>query len=128
MAGEYELNPELADMTANGNAGGRESETVGKCPKCGKGVAVGKYGAYCTGRCGMVLDRALGKWLSVGQTKTLLDGGKVFLEGLGGKSGKSYSASVKLAGIRPCQYEKDGKAHSGFQFCFDFEFPMQWKG
>ena len=39
--------------------GKRTQEALGKCPKCGADVVKGKFGAYCTGKCGMNVGKAL---------------------------------------------------------------------
>ena len=42
-------------------AGRGGQEVLGKCPKCGADVVKGKFGAYCTGKCGMNVGKALGQ-------------------------------------------------------------------
>ena len=68
-----------------------EQEVLGKCPKCGADVVKGKFGAYCTGKCGMNVGKALGVTLSDTQVKSLLQGKKILVKGLKGKKG-SYDA------------------------------------
>ena len=41
-----------------------EQEVLGQCPKCGADVVKGKFGAYCTGKCGMNVGKAFGVTLS----------------------------------------------------------------
>ena len=60
-------------------------------PKCGADVVKGKFGAYCTGKCGMNVGKALGVTLSDTQVKSLLQGKKILVKGLKGKKG-SYDA------------------------------------
>ena len=38
-----------------------EQEVLGKCPKCGADVVKGKFGAYCTGKCGMNVGKAFAR-------------------------------------------------------------------
>ena len=52
--------------------GGRES--IGNCPKCGKAVVNGKFGYYCSGKCGMNVAKVYGKVLSDTQISGLLNG------------------------------------------------------
>lgn len=52
----------------------KKSEIIGICPKCGKDVSKGKYGFYCTGKCGMNVSKVYGVNLSETQIKNLLDG------------------------------------------------------
>ena len=53
---------------------GENQPNIGNCPKCGKPVIKGKYGWYCSARCGMNLTKVYGVELSEGQLKSLLSG------------------------------------------------------
>lgn len=53
---------------------GKKSEIIGRCPRCGKDISKGKYGFYCTGKCGMNISKVYGVNLSETQIKNLLDG------------------------------------------------------
>lgn len=53
---------------------GENQESIGNCLKCGKAVIKGKYGWYCSARCGMNLTKVFGVELSEGQVKSLLSG------------------------------------------------------
>lgn len=53
---------------------GENQPSIGNCPKCGKAVIKGKYGWYCSARCGMNLTKVYGVELSEGQVKSLLSG------------------------------------------------------
>ena len=53
---------------------GEKQPSIGNCPKCGKPVIKGKYGWYCSARCGMNLTKVYGVELSEGQLKSLLSG------------------------------------------------------
>ena len=48
--------------------------SIGNCPKCAKPIVKGKYGWYCSARCGMNLTKVFGVELSDGQIKSLLSG------------------------------------------------------
>ena len=103
-------------------------EAIGKCPKCGGDVVVGKYGAYCTEKCGMSIGYAMGRKLDEEQIKKLLNGEKIFMKGLKSKKGKSYDAFLKSEGVEAYDYtNKDGEERSGFQFKFAFDFPERKK-
>ena len=52
----------------------REVTPIGKCPHCGGDVLNGKYGFYCTKKCGMYLGKVFGNALTEVQLKTLLSG------------------------------------------------------
>ena len=103
------------------------AEVLGMCPKCGKEVVSGKFGAYCMGKCGMSLSRAMGEKLNDAQVKNLLDGKKILMKGLKGKSGKTYDAYLIPDNIEDYSYTKDGKTVSGSQFKFKMEFPNNGK-
>ena len=97
-------------------------EVLGKCPKCGADVVKGKFGAYCTGKCGMNVGKALGVTLSDTQVKSLLQGKKILVKGLKGKKG-SYDAYLMPESVQEFSYTKDGKEIKGFQYKFKMEFP-----
>ena len=89
-------------------AGKSRQEVLGKCPKCGADVVKGKFGAYCTGKCGMNVGKALGVTLSDSQVKSLLQGKKILVKGLKGKKG-SYDAYLIPESVEEFSYTKDGK-------------------
>ena len=101
-----------------------EQEVLGKCPKCGADVVRGKFGAYCTGKCGMNVGKALGVTLSDTQVKSLLQGKKILVKGLKGKKG-SYDAYLIPESIEEFSYTKDGKEIKGFQYKFKMEFSQK---
>lgn len=51
---------ESSEQKAMFGTGKSRQEVLGKCPKCGADVVKGKFGAYCTGKCGMNVGKALG--------------------------------------------------------------------
>ena len=105
-------------------AGRGGQEVLGKCPKCGADVVKGKFGAYCTGKCGMNVGKALGVTLSDAQVKSLLQGKKILVKGLKGKKG-SYDAYLIPESIEEFSYTKDGKEIKGFQYKFKMEFSQK---
>lgn len=104
--------------------GKRTQEALDKCPKCGADVVKGKFGAYCTGKCGMNVGKALGVTLSDAQVKSLLQGKKMLVKGLKGKKG-SYDAYLIPQSIEEFSYMKDGRKIKGFQYKFKIEFPQR---
>ena len=103
-------------------------KAIGKCPKCGGDVLTGKFGAYCTEKCGMSLGYAMGRQLDEEQVKKLLAGEKIFMKGLKSKKGGTYDAYLKPDGVEPYSYtNKDGEEKSGYQYKFSFEFPERKK-
>ena len=119
----HSVSDEHKAMFGTGKGG---QEALGKCPKCGADVVKGKFGAYCTGKCGMNVGRALGVTLSDSQVKSLLQGKKILVKGLKGKKG-SYDAYLIPESVEEFSYTKDGKEIKGFQYKFKMEFP-QTKG
>ena len=104
-------------------AGRGGQEVLGKCPKCGTDVVKGKFGAYCIGKCGMNVGKALGVTLSDTQVKSLLQGKKILVKGLKGKKG-IYDAYLIPQNIEEFSYSKDGREIKGFQYKFNMEFPQ----
>ena len=70
------------------------SDALGKCPKCGGDVLKGKFGPYCSEKCGMTFGRAYGKELTEEQVKDLLEGKKIYVEGLKSKKGGTYKEAA----------------------------------
>ena len=102
------------------------NEALGKCPKCGGDVLKGKYGPYCSEKCGMTLGRAYGKELTEEQVEDLLEGKKIFVEGLKSKKGGTYNAYLIPDGVQEYSYtKKDGSEFNGFQYKFNMEFPKK---
>ena len=115
----HSVSDEYKAMFGTGKGG---QEVLGKCPKCGADVVRGKFGAYCTGKCGMNVGKALGVTLSDTQVKSLLQGKKILVKGLKGKKG-SYDAYLIPESVEEFSYTKDGKEIKGFQYKFKMEFP-----
>ena len=82
----------------------------GKCPNCGAEVKKGKFGAYCTAKCGMNVGFVFSKELTDKQIIDLLSGKAVKY------TYKGYTKTV-YSQIEPFSYQtKDGKTVSGFQW------------
>ena len=89
---------------------------LGKCPRCGCDVIKGKYGAYCTKKCGMRFGKAMGKELSEEQIKKVLKGERILVKDIKSKKGKTFDAYLTPKGISNFSYtDKDGQEISGFQ-------------
>ena len=118
----HAVNDEQKNMFAPG-----ESEALGKCPKCGADVVKGKFGPYCKEKCGMNVGRAMGVALTDAQVKSLLEGKKILMKGLKGKTEKTYDAYLIPEGLEDFAYTKDGKEIKGTQYRFKMEFPQSKK-
>ena len=102
-----------------------ETKVLGKCPHCGADVVDGKYGPYCTGRCGMSLSRYMGKNLNANEVKKLLEGGEVLVKGIvSRRTGKEYDVFISPKEVVPYSYtKKDGTTANGYQWDFERRFP-----
>lgn len=123
---------EMVDTYENAAAGNSmenpfegNSKSLGKCPKCGADVVSGKFGAYCSDKCGMSLSKAMGATLSDDEVRALLEGKKILVKGLKGRSGKIYDAYLQPKGVGEYSYtDKNGNERSGYQFQFDMTFQI----
>ena len=61
-------------------------DSIGNCPKCGQPVVKGKFGYYCSAKCGMNVARVYGKSLSDSQISALLGGKSVTVTANGKKT------------------------------------------
>ncbi len=79
-----------------------ERTAIGTCPKCGKEIKKGKFGYYCTGKCGMNLAKVYGRELTETQLKKLLEGKEI-----------SYTANGKKTIVLPevTKNEYQGKTY-----------------
>ena len=98
-------------------------KSYGKCPKCGKPVYKGKFGFYCSGKCGMSLGRAMGATLTDQEVKDLLENKKIFVKGLKNKAGKVYNAYLTPKGIEQYGFrDKEGNDRIGWQYKYKISF------
>ena len=112
-------------VMAYSKAGEEKKMTVlGKCTKCGGDVVTGKFGPYCKNKCGMFYGKAFGKALTDEQVKDLLEGRKIFVEGLTSKNGSTYDAYLTPKGTKDFNYrKKDGTEGSGTDYDYLMEYP-----
>ena len=103
------------------------AQAIAKCPKCGGNVLDGKFGPYCVSKCGMALGRARGQKLKPDQVAKLCEGKKVLMKGLTSKNGNKYDCYFVPNGIKPYEYEKDGKKYSGYEFNIELDWPEKKK-
>lgn len=82
-----------------------KSEVLGKCPKCGKEIKKGKFGFYCTGKCGMNIAKVYGKELTEAQLSKLLDGKEI-----------SYTSNGKKTIVVPEVIRNDYNGKTYFQW------------
>ena len=78
------------------------AESIGNCPKCGHPVINGKYGFYCSGKCGMTVAKLYGISLTENQIIGLLNGKQT-----------SYTARGKKYAVLPefVSNEYNGKTY-----------------
>jgi len=89
---------EITSCIEAGVVEGKTKNVIGKCPKCGGDIINGKFGPFCTQKCGLYIGKIRGKTLTETQLKNLFAGKKVLLKGLTSKKGTSYEAYVTLSG------------------------------
>ncbi|MBE6873205.1 MAG: DNA topoisomerase III [Ruminococcus albus] len=77
-----------------------DNPPIGKCPKCGNDITLGKFGFYCKGKCGFFPGKVFGKALTEDQLKTLLSGKQI-----------SFASKGKRTVVLPQieQHEYEGK-------------------
>jgi len=85
--------------------GNGHSEALGKCPKCGKEIKKGKYGFYCTGKCGMNVTKVYGKELTENQLVKLLEGKEI-----------SYTSNGRKTIVVPEVVQNDYNGKTYFQW------------
>lgn len=103
-----------------------EQDTIGTCPRCGKPIYYGKYGAYCSGKCGLRLSNAFGKRLTKDEVMGILRKERTLVRNLvSSKSGKEYAAYLTYQGIEEFSYtsKNDGSVLRGYQIKYGMEFP-----
>lgn len=82
-----------------------KSDPIGNCPKCGNPVKKGKYGYYCTGKCGMNLAKVYSKVLTESQLKKLLEGKEI-----------SFTANEKKTVVLPEVVQNNYNGKTYFQW------------
>lgn len=105
------------------------NKVIGDCPNCGADMLLGKYGAYCSKKCGMKIGRIMNKDLTEAQYKSLLQGKRILVKGIESKkSGKPYDAYFTPEQVVDNTYkDKDGNEVYGKQFKYKMEFPQKAK-
>lgn len=104
----------------------KKQTVLGKCPKCKSEVKIGKYGPYCSGKCGMHFGKIMGHALTEKELVTLLEGKNIFVKGLKGNSGKAFDATLTPTGTEEYRFQdEEGKAHEGSRFTFALSFPKK---
>lgn len=102
-----------------------ECNVLGNCPHCEADVLNGRYGAYCSNRCGMNLKWIMGASLTLSQVKKLLRKEKILLKGMKGKNGKLYDAYIMPIGVESYETLTDGKSRTGYRYMIQMEYPKK---
>lgn len=97
----------------------REAEVLGKCPNCQAEVRVGKYGIYCTGKCGMNVSRYYSTPFTEEQVEKLLLGEQILLNDIPDKNGELQDIYLKPIGIEEYHYRKGKESKGGYQFKYE---------
>ncbi|MCD7742346.1 MAG: AAA domain-containing protein [Ruminococcus sp.] len=82
----------------------KSSEALGKCPRCGADVKKGRYGFFCTGKCGMKIGKVYGEELTETEVKKLLDGKEILF---------TLKEKKKVIKVKPeaTEHEYNGKTY-----------------
>ena len=102
-----------------------KGKILGICPNCKAEILKGKYGAYCSKKCGMQVSGYFGNAFTDEQVQNLLQGKKILLKGLTAKSGKTYDMYLEPNGIEEYVYEKDRQTIHGYQFVYKKSYPKK---
>ena len=102
-----------------------KGKILGICPNCKAEILKGKYGAYCSKKCGMQVSGYFGNPFTDDQIKSVLQGKKILLKGLTGKNGKTYDMYLDPNGIEEYAYEKNGQTIHGYQFVYRKSYPKK---
>ena len=96
---------------------------LGYCPHCKATVLSGKYGLYCSAKCGMTFY-AFGKALSDSQyKKCVIDQKPIVIEYENKEKTKKYKRKLVYTGVAPFVTKgKDGSEVKRFGLQFDSEF------
>ncbi|MCM1060617.1 MAG: DNA topoisomerase 3 [Eubacterium sp.] len=105
-----ELVKKYGSKAENSVFAAKSSPILGCCPNCGKEVKKGKFGFYCTGKCGMNVAMVYGKELTEAQLDKLLNGKEVTYTNNGKKT------TVLPRAVPNSYTTKDGKEINGFQW------------
>lgn len=99
-------------------------DSVCKCPVCSNDIVKGKYGLYCTGKCGLLL-KMFGQQLTEEQCRTLIaDKKEILCKGLKSSKGTTYDAYISYDGCEPHQYtNREGKEAVYYSIKCKFRFP-----
>lgn len=91
-----------------------QGDPLCKCPACGGDILKGKFGPYCSSKCGFSMSYAFGKKLTEKQFISLCSGKKTKISGIKKKSGDgSFNAYAIPDGLEDFQYTSNGKTISG---------------
>ena len=104
-------------------------KVVGKCPKCGADVQYGKFGGFCSQKCGFTISKVYGKEITEKQITDLLAGKKVLIKNLySAKKDKHYDAYFQAKGVSSYTYtNKEGASVTGYGLDYDMSFPDKKK-
>lgn len=98
--------------------------SLGKCPHCGGDVLWGKFGPYCTNKCGITLKKAYGAELTQEELTGLLNKQQVTKKDCVSKEGKVYTAILSLEGFEEYSFTtQEGEEKNGYRMKLKIDFP-----
>lgn len=101
-----------------------KNNILGKCPHCGADYVSGKFGAFCSKKCGFSCSLVFGKKISDLQVRSLLAGKRILVKGLPKKSGNgTYDVYLSPKEI----VAKNTNTGTYYNYEFDMTFPERKK-
>lgn len=95
------------------------------CPVCNNPVKEGKFGVYCTGKCGVVFSYYKQKLSAKQITDLLVEKKEVLLKNQTSGKGTKYDIYIKYQGYESFCYNKDGVEKQGYSLKFDTRLPKK---
>ena len=97
-------------------------EILGTCPHCFESVLYGKYGAFCTNKCGMSLNYAYGRKLEKKQIIDILEKKAIYIK-MKNRNGNERSAFLRPERVESYSYvSKNGETKKGYRYNYRIEY------
>lgn len=98
-------------------------QSLCKCPSCGQDILKGKFGPYCSNKCGFRLQYVFGKKVTEKQYISLCNGKKVRITGIQKKDGSgTFDAFAIPYGVEDVTYTSKGVTINAKQLKLEMSF------
>lgn len=98
-------------------------QSLCKCPSCGQDILKGKFGPYCSNKCGFRLQYVFGKKVTEKQYISLCNGKKVKITGIQKKDGSgTFDAFAIPNGVEDVTYTSKGETINAKQLKLEMSF------